>query len=219
MTLIHVFLSPSTNHDIYISPDHLYPSEQLNRWNNTDIGWNDTVFFFFLNIVITCIPLDRWNDTDIGWNDTVFFIVITRIPLDRWNDTDIGWDDTEIGWNDTVFFIVITCIPLDRWNDIYIVIPSVEGDTCDSDEENSVILPNSNISVISPNISVILPNISVVLPNISVIPPNISVIPSVEGDTCYNINNEENCHPSQSQCYSICREAYISDYSLQVMSI
>ena len=57
---------------------------------------------------------------------------------------------------------------------------------------------------------------TVILPNISVIPPNISVIPSVEGDTCDN--NKENCHPSQSQCYSICREvgAYIG---LQVMSI
>ena len=80
------------------SPDQLYPSQQSNRWNNTDIGgngtdigWNDTVFF----IVITCIPLDRWNDTDIGGGG---------------NDTEIGWDDTEIGWNDTVFFIVITCI-------------------------------------------------------------------------------------------------------------
>ena len=186
MTLIHsvilyialmIFLSPSTNHDIiyiyiffFISlftlDIHLYPSQQSNRWNNTDMGG---------------------NDTDIGWNNTVFFIVITCIPLDRWNDTDI-------------------------------VIPSVEGDTCDSNEENSVILPNisiipPNISVIPPNISVIPPNISVVLHNISVIPPNISVIPSVEGDTCDN--NEENCHPSQSQCYSICREAYI----LQVMSI
>ena len=49
---------------IFISPDHLYPSKQSNRWNNTDIGWNDTVDSVVF-IVITCIPLDRWNDTDI----------------------------------------------------------------------------------------------------------------------------------------------------------
>ena len=175
MTLIHVFLSPSTNHDIYLY--HLITCIPLNSRTDgiklniggidTDIGWNNTD--------------TRGNDTDIGWNDTVFFIVITCIPLNRWNDTDIGWndteigcDDTEIGWNDTVFFIVITCISLDRILG--------RGDTCDRNEKNSVI------------------------------PPNISVTPSVKGDTCDG--NEENCHPSQSQCYSIGREAYI-----QVMSI
>ena len=126
MTLINtcVFLSPSTNHDIFISPDHLYPSQQSNRWNDTDIGGMTLILggmtlfslllshvspstdgmtlilggmtlFSLLTLILGGMTLisHGWNDTDIGWNDTVFFI-----------DTDIGWNDTDIGWNDTFLY-------------------------------------------------------------------------------------------------------------------